>query len=521
MQKAAESAASALHPIIKLMYSYFQGPDQEHQFQTWRHRHLTPTDKVDRVATAYALLDHGLEPYDAHLNSVEALLEDLATRSLKVLSTIDAEVGIKPEVAKFANGEPPPKLEATKPPDAEPKAKAFKPFRRELKLEVVKAVRHELKRKCKRRPEAYRRLRREVKLLDTEPEPKSEGAKLSEAEAKTPELPPEPVQPAYVPLPSNRAAVVRELLKGASRVAGDFNGLGGCGKSSLAAEIAAQPNVVPMFEHLKREAKRKRKREVAAKSGPKSKAAKLLGTDERMTRRGWLACIKPPLSPFEEERVDHVMRACTARGVADVGNITLPRAHFVRLEPGGWLSDRIVNAYMELLQAHFNRFTRHKVWFTNSFLAAALYLDRRTLNYGRVSKWLGNAVDGGIMSLAKIIVPVNLDNSHWFTVAIELGPKTITFYDSMAGEVDSGLAEALKEYVALQVEQETGRRLDMSQWHVVKPVGLPQQTNLSDSGVFALAFAAFVAADAEIVVGPSDIPGLRRAVAAALLRGRL
>ena len=91
----------------------------------------------------------------------------------------------------------------------------------------------------------------------------------------------------------------------------------------------------------------------------------------------------------------------------------------------------------------------------------------------------------------------------------------------MMRSVDSGLAEALKDYVALQVQQETGGRPDMAQWTVVKPASLPQQTNGSDCGVAVLAFAALVAADAAVVVGQSDELELRRAIVAALLRGKL
>ena len=91
----------------------------------------------------------------------------------------------------------------------------------------------------------------------------------------------------------------------------------------------------------------------------------------------------------------------------------------------------------------------------------------------------------------------------------------------MMRSVDSGLAEALKDYVVLQVQQETGRRPNMAQWTVVKPAGLPQQTNGSDCGVFVLVFAALVAADAAVVVGQSDELELRRAIVTALLRGKL
>uniref|UniRef100_A0A667YCT6 SUMO specific peptidase 5 n=1 Tax=Myripristis murdjan TaxID=586833 RepID=A0A667YCT6_9TELE len=143
-----------------------------------------------------------------------------------------------------------------------------------------------------------------------------------------------------------------------------------------------------------------------------------------------------------------------------------------------WLNDQVMNMYGELIteSAH------HKVHFLNSFFHRQLV----TKGYEGVKRWT-KKVD--LFSKSLLLVPIHLE-VHWCLVTADTVKKKICLYDSQGN-------------VLQKVAKVTGRCI----W-----LGIPQQTNENDCGVFVLEYCRCLALEKPLQFSQRDIPSIRKRI---------
>jgi hypothetical protein len=112
---------------------------------------------------------------------------------------------------------------------------------------------------------------------------------------------------------------------------------------------------------------------------------------------------------------------------------------FKTLAPGRWLNDEIINFYFNMLMEGCIS-NNMRIHIFSSYFFTLLFKSGQ-YRFKDVQRWT-RKID--IFTLEKIFIPVNITNSHWTLVLIDILFKTIYYYDSL--RTDGPYADA-----ALQV----------------------------------------------------------------------
>jgi hypothetical protein len=166
----------------------------------------------------------------------------------------------------------------------------------------------------------------------------------------------------------------------------------------------------------------------------------------------------------------------------------------------------------------------HKTWLRDSFFYDRLTGVVRHGSTGKVTATTGLDLDAvardtkrsDISGLAKIIIPINIRNSHWILASINIKSKTITLFDSMREsnpEVYMALHAWLKKLFPAT-----------EQWYEASGRGELQSPN--DCGIHVmmniLSQALNILSDGHVSPAPPRIPDrLRSLVTHAMFTGRL
>jgi hypothetical protein len=155
-----------------------------------------------------------------------------------------------------------------------------------------------------------------------------------------------------------------------------------------------------------------------------------------------------------------------------------------------------------------------------------------------------------LCSLDRIVAVLNVRNSHWATAMCDLKQRCFAYHDSMAGgggrsrgngddglwRADefrdgfvTGLRRCLRDHAAALDAVAGGgahaaRVAGVADWPLRDEGALgitPQQDNSCDCGMFALASASALGADAALSYGQRDMPYLRRRLTLDLLQGQV
>jgi len=213
-----------------------------------------------------------------------------------------------------------------------------------------------------------------------------------------------------------------------------------------------------------------------------------------------------PLNEQEEEEAETLMYPTTNKLVADRFNTELMTSHLTCLRDGEWLNDEVINFYMGLLNERSKRLLSAPVegfghaiqalkchHFTTFFYTKLN--DRGKYNYRGVQRW-SRAAKVDVISMDKVIFPVNINNNHWCLAVINFVDKRFEYYDSLQGKNPKCL-QFLRQYVVDEAKtyhpKEYGSKdYDLSEWKDVMVTALPRQNNGCDCGVFTCKFADFV-----------------------------
>ena len=190
-----------------------------------------------------------------------------------------------------------------------------------------------------------------------------------------------------------------------------------------------------------------------------------------------------------------------------VEKIDITRATLRRLRGGNWLNDELVNVTMGLLNSRDLRAAQEagqemsggdlegtparRAWCTNSFFYTKLCKE----GYPGVCQWPRRAkvaIFGGSPPLERMFIPINLNNSHWVSVLVDLKARKLTFYDSMGGVGKDYMDRIWTEFLDPEHKANMGVGLDKSKWTFESPRTIPQQENGYDCGVFTVCFGTFL-----------------------------
>jgi len=235
--------------------------------------------------------------------------------------------------------------------------------------------------------------------------------------------------------------------------------------------------------------------------------------------------------------------------------------HMSRM-PGGWLFDETINNYMWLLQerdakrlaeaqAQAAEADPHPPASSSStepastsasspgnekkkptFFFSSFFFEKMFENdqyaYGNVKRWSKKVkvTGGNVFLLDKMVVPVNVGNSHWCLCVAFVQQKKIQYFDSMGGP-GFRFMRGLKQYFKDEAKKYRGQAssagfahlLNVDEWELVPTQnGTLQQTNGKDCGVFSCMFANYVSADLELRFSAQDMPTFRMKITHDLLR---
>tara|TARA_B110000211_G_C13720414_1_gene395772 strand:+ start:45 stop:578 length:534 start_codon:yes stop_codon:yes gene_type:complete len=114
-------------------------------------------------------------------------------------------------------------------------------------------------------------------------------------------------------------------------------------------------------------------------------------------------------------------------------------------------------------------------------------------------KWCGRSDHHNIFNLERMVVPINIANSHWTIMLIDFRNHQIHYFDSnlksrMARANGNNYCNLMVDYLIAESkrnERGKGRGFLRQNWLTVihQATSVPQQGNMYDCGVFICAFA--------------------------------
>eukprot|EP00760_Papus_ankaliazontas_P027011 PhM_4_TR3105/c0_g1_i1/m.74091/K08592/SENP1; sentrin-specific protease 1 len=149
------------------------------------------------------------------------------------------------------------------------------------------------------------------------------------------------------------------------------------------------------------------------------------------------------------------------------------------LKPREWLNDQIINAYVALV---CHQLSDKTCCFLSSFFMTKL----RTAGANAVERWV-KKLPLSAPETRFVLVPINVNASHWALGVISLLDCRVEYYDSMMRH--DGGSKAWSTLLAFCEGCELLRRGEGKWAAQNRVVSVPQQTNGYDCGVFTCRFA--------------------------------
>lgn len=176
---------------------------------------------------------------------------------------------------------------------------------------------------------------------------------------------------------------------------------------------------------------------------------------------------------------------------------------FKTLLPSGWLNDKIINFYFELLSQH-----NKKTYYFSTFL------------FPKIKESLHSAIesysDTNFSRYTCFFVPINT-GSHWSIIKIQ--DNVLTGYDSL-GEISNSIIRLIKNFYVNAVLRADDERVSF----YYKPTNgkIPKQDNGDDCGVFCCLYGKYYLNSRDYFCFTSkDIPRKRREILHEILKGKI
>jgi len=238
--------------------------------------------------------------------------------------------------------------------------------------------------------------------------------------------------------------------------------------------------------------------------------------DEHAAAVQALVADRPPSSPVR---------------TANKAKITLTVSDSRLLVGERWLNDELMNSFVALLNHRANllcsssvggpaaRTLAPRTYVFNTFFFSRLIERAGFYDYNGVRTWgFKNGLEIGAVD--RVMMPVNVGNSHWVLVVIDVQARRFQYFDSMHGGGASSILSTARRWLTDEVAARLGEDVSQSwkieEWEGVMDVGLPRQSDGGSCGVFVLAAADCFSLGASLCFSQEDIPVLRQRVSAML-----
>ncbi|KAJ7071228.1 cysteine proteinase [Mycena amicta] len=235
--------------------------------------------------------------------------------------------------------------------------------------------------------------------------------------------------------------------------------------------------------------------------------------DGELERRLWRP-LPTSLPPEDDAQVDSLLRK---QGViSKYAKEQVTDQDILRLRPGKWLNDEIINFYGALVLGRSDDCKENSwkgakdqkplnVHYFSTFFWSKL--EKEGYDKGRLAKWT-KKID--IFSKDVILIPVNHANIHWTAAAINFRRKRIESYDSMLDD-RSSVFKLLRRYLDQEHRNKKKVPFDFTDWEDYMSKDTPRQENGFDCGVFTCQFLESLSRGQErFNFMQKDIPYLRR-----------
>jgi len=221
------------------------------------------------------------------------------------------------------------------------------------------------------------------------------------------------------------------------------------------------------------------------------------------------------------------------------GRITLMLSDLQRLCGSSWLDDELMNLFAAFVnhrddllsstaaatggaRAEVDGTPAPRTRMFNTFFFSRLSARLGRYDYSGVSRW-GAKLQLNLEAVDTILIPVNLQRTHWVLVNINVKGRSFLYYDSF-GTPDSGLVvPAVRRWLGDEVRTRLGDNAasawDVNSWPLAESAGLPEQFDGGSSGVFVLAAADCFSLGHPLLFEQVDMPAMRYSVALALFFG--
>lgn len=220
----------------------------------------------------------------------------------------------------------------------------------------------------------------------------------------------------------------------------------------------------------------------------------------------------PVLSDPQREFVQKSLRSAGLDTVlVNSFRLAVTRRELMTLTATNWLSDMVINFYMQLLFHRSQRvrkaegFTLPRVAVMSTFFYAKL---NSGTGYQGVRRWTRQI---NLFEHDLVLIPIHDRGIHWCLAAADLRDKTLTYYDSMGGGNDHCL-DVLLKYLDAESQDKLKKSLEgLDKWKKINTRNsVPQQENGCDCGVFLCTFAEFLSRGAEFTFSQADMPQIRQ-----------
>ena len=161
------------------------------------------------------------------------------------------------------------------------------------------------------------------------------------------------------------------------------------------------------------------------------------------------------------------------------------------------LNDEQINSYMEVLQGE----NEDSHFFHTKFMGFIVERD-----YDRVKQWTKRKRQTfDIFNMDKLYCPLNVNNTHWILVVIDMKGKTVTFFDSLGQCDNQHRFECVLEYLE-RMEPDFCR----DGWEMICPgTRIPQQINSYDCGVYVCMYARHLSNGLDMEFGSNEVTKFR------------
>lgn len=210
-------------------------------------------------------------------------------------------------------------------------------------------------------------------------------------------------------------------------------------------------------------------------------------------------------------------------------NIALSFGDFRRLQGSSWLNDEVINSFIALvnrrsrlqhaLPLHEKSPSAPRTFVVTTYLYTRLSPRVGLYDYAGVKRWAaGQGLD--LTAVDVVVVPVNLRRSHWVMVTIDLGRRTLHYYDPYLTADTTSIIQNVRHWLNDEVRQHLGddaaKRMAVHAWPEVSVDGLPEQMDGGSCGVFVLGATDCASLGTPWRFTQADIPVLRCRIALSL-----